>query len=161
MGKKTQSSVEYIMVVAIGLVVIVPIIYMFYSYSHGSTAEIETAKIQKMGNDIINNAENIYYLGEPSRTVLKGTMPDGVKNISIARDWDKNINEVVFILQDGSELAFFSNVNLANEEPVEDIQKAVNFTENARTQGLKNIRLEAKRTYISNTRYDYVLINIT
>ena len=109
MSKKAQFATEHILVVAFGLLIIVPIVYFFYTYSIGQVEEVSLTQINKMGNDIINNAETVYYMGKPSRITLDVNMPDNIENIVILGN-----KELVFHIDVGmsnyTEMAFSSNV---------------------------------------------------
>ena len=83
--KKTQASAEYILVSAVILLIILPIISIFYSYSHESNEEIRQSQVNKIGIEIVDAAEQVYYLGESSKTTLDATMPDGVEKIEIMK----------------------------------------------------------------------------
>ena len=112
MARRAQFATEHILVVAFGLLIIIPIVYFFYSYSIGQVEEVSYTQISKTGNDIINNAEIVYYMGKPSRITLDVNMPDKVMNITILGN-----KELVFFIDVGkgnyTEMAFSSNVPIA------------------------------------------------
>jgi len=143
--KKTQASAEYILVSAVILLIILPIISIFYSYSHESNEEIRQSQVNKIGIEIVDAAEQVYYLGESSKTSLDATMPDGVEKIEI---WHNQ--ELVFFLNDGSELAFKSRVNITtDQECTEQIERChYNFKKTVYSQGLKHITIESKGDYV-------------
>ncbi|MFH1133034.1 MAG: hypothetical protein V1735_00940 [Nanoarchaeota archaeon] len=136
--KRGQASTEFLMVTAIAFLILIPTAYLFYSESFKSADRISQAKLNEIGNNIVNTAQSIYYVGPPSKTTLADTMPEGVKNISIRSGAD--FSELTFALQKGGETAFFSKVRLKG-----------NFSEGAASQGNKLIRLEAKEGYVNIT----------
>ena len=108
MPDRGQFAVEHLLVVAFGLLVIIPIVYFFYNYSVSQVDEVSMTQLNRMGNDILNNAESVYYMGKPSRITLDTNMPSGVKNITVLGS-----KELVFwATYNGkvSEVAFSSNV---------------------------------------------------
>ncbi len=108
MTDRGQFAVEHLLVVAFGLLVIIPIIYFFYNYSVSQVDEVSMTQLNRMGNDILNNAESVYYMGKPSRITLDSNMPSGVRNITVLGS-----KELVFwVTYNGkvSEVAFSSNV---------------------------------------------------
>ena len=143
--KKAQASAEYILVLALILLIIVPTIYLFYSHSHKSSEEIKQSQVNKIGTDIIDAAEQVYYLGKPSKTTLDAIMPDGVEKIEI---WHNQ--EIVFFLNDGSELAFKSRVNITTDNLcTEQTERChYNFNKTISSQGLKHITIEARGDYV-------------
>src|SRR3989338_6878306 len=79
----SQSSMEYLLVVALTLAIIVPTTYLFYSYSKESSQEITDAQISKLGRSIVDTAESIFYSGQGSKTVIDLNIPDGVDSALI------------------------------------------------------------------------------
>lgn len=105
-----QSSLEYLLVVAITFIVILPATYLFYSYSKESGYEITDAQITRLGKTIVDTAESIFYSGQGSKTVLEVNVPD---NIDTAQIIDGR--ELVFNVTTSfgvSEIVFFSSVSL-------------------------------------------------
>ncbi len=112
MLKTAQSAIEYLMIIAFTFAIIIPTIYLFFSYSRESTAQLSDFQINSIGRNIITTAESIYYSGEHSKTVLEFNMPENVYNMSILGN-----RELVFGLETGngrSDLVFFSAVNLTS-----------------------------------------------
>lgn len=140
-----QASLEYLLVFTMAFVIMLPMLYLFYDYSTKSSELITSADLAIIGNDIINAAESVYYMGRGSRLVLDTTFPDGLLNITILSDWDAGVNELIFNLTNGKIMAYFSNVNINGS-----------FGETDITPGLKHITVEAT----NNSKYDYVLIDI-
>ena len=106
-----QSSLEYLLVVAITFAIIIPAAYLFYSYSKESSQDIIDAQLAKIGRDIVDAAESIYYSGQGSKTVLEVSVPDNVDSASIIDG-----RELVFNITTEfgtTEVVFFSSVNLS------------------------------------------------
>ncbi len=140
MMRKAQASMEYLLVAGLIMLVILPSIYIFYSYSHRSNQEIAQSQVNRFGTQIIDAAEEIYYLGGPSKTTLDLTMPNGVRNMEI---WCNQ--ELIFFLADGSELGFKSKVNITTNITSDDAsgRRCYNFTKEDYSPGLKNVIVEA------------------
>ena len=99
------------MIIGITFIVIVPTTYLFYNYSKESTQEIKDAQLIKIGRDIIDSAESIFYSGKSSKTVVEISLPDNVENAVIIDN-----RELVFNITTSlgpSEIVFFSPVNLS------------------------------------------------
>ena len=90
MLKKCQVSMEYMVLVAFVLVLIVPIIFISYSNASSIKQQIAENQANKVAKKIIDSAESVYYLGKPSKTTIKVYMPDKIENITIGN------HEVVF-----------------------------------------------------------------
>ena len=93
---KAQVSMEYILLALLTLLLVVPTAYFMMNSSKGSEAQVRDAQIQRIGNDIISNAEKLYYQGAPSRLSLKEQLPDGVTEISIVPDPAHKNFELIF-----------------------------------------------------------------
>jgi len=89
--KRSQSSLEYMTVFALVLVIIVPSFLLFKSYALESNEQIVEQNIDKLANDIINNAVRVYYQGVPSKMVLEATMPATVTGMWIVNDDGYNL----------------------------------------------------------------------
>jgi len=140
--KRAQAAMEYLLVGALVTLVIIPTMYVFYAYSQTSNEEIKQSQLNKVGTDIVDIAEQVYYLGEPSKVTIDATMPSGIIGVEV---W-KN-REVVFFLNDGSEVSFKSKVNITTNKPC--IGRCYgNFTERFHSPGLKSIIIEAKEDHV-------------
>ena len=106
----SQSSLEYLLIVALTFAIIVPTTYLFYNYSRESTLEIIDAQITKIGRTIIDSSETIFYSGQGSKTTLELNIPDNVVSAVIIDG-----REFVFKISTNfgiSEIVFFSAVNI-------------------------------------------------
>ena len=109
---KSQASMEYLIVVGIAFLVMIPAIYFFFSFSRESGMEISTNQLDAIGREIVQTSESIFYSGAGSKTTLTLTMPEGLLS---ARIMDQR--ELVFNISTAvgySELVFFSRVNLTS-----------------------------------------------
>jgi len=108
--RKGQASMEYLLVAGIAFVIIVPMMFLLYDYIIGVSSEARSSRVSKIATDIVNAAEQVYYLGEPSKATIRVDLPQGV--------WDANVSEdttLSFFLgdyQDSEEIVTFSRVRL-------------------------------------------------
>jgi hypothetical protein len=79
MLKHAQSALEYLMIIAITLGIIVPTTYLFFRYSAQSTSEIVDSQVNQIGRSIMDTAESVYYSGESSKIVLEANIPKEVE----------------------------------------------------------------------------------
>jgi hypothetical protein len=139
---------EYLMVVALLFMLLIPGISLYYTYSQSSLAEISATKTSDIGNSIINNAENSYYLGQGSRITLDVTMPQNVRNMTIQCDYAKKYCELVLKV-DTNELAFSTTVPLKRKSV--SLADNYQFPPEAYSAGIKRIIIET---------FDYVEIDV-
>ncbi len=134
---KGQSSFEYMLVVGLTLVLILPTIYLLYTYSLESSKSIESSQLTKIGTDIIDSAESIFYSGKGSKTVLELNIPDSILNAVIIDN-----RELVFNVSTETgitEILFISAVKLTtvNEKCFENVCKLDQFN----SPGFKELKL--------------------
>jgi len=135
--EKAQAATEYLLIGGLIILIILPAIYVFYSYSHQSNLEMKQNQLNKVGTDIVDLAEKIYYLGEPSKVTLDATIPEGVVGMEI---WGNH--ELVFFLNDGTQIPFKSNVNITSNITCTG-RCYYNFSKKMYSPGLKHIVLKA------------------
>lgn len=82
-GIKAQTAIEYLMIIALTLGIIVPIAYLFFSYSSESNAQIIDAQITQIGRGIVDTAQSVYFFGEGSKIILEINMPKNVNDVYI------------------------------------------------------------------------------
>jgi hypothetical protein len=108
--KLGQGAFEYILVVGIAMLLIVPGVILFYNYSLKSNDEVMRSQINMIGNDIIDAVEKVYYIGEYSWQSLKIDIPNKVTNIYIL---DNSELVIEYNSYSGvSEAVFFSDINI-------------------------------------------------
>ena len=89
---------EYLVIVGFVMVLVIPMIIIFYTYSDRTEDEIISNQVQKIGLKLGDSAEAMYYLGEPSRTRVRAYFPKNIRNITIGN------NEITFIVNTKSGL---------------------------------------------------------
>ncbi len=112
MDRKAQASMEYLIVVGVAFLVMIPTIYFFFSYSKDSGQEISTSQLDSIGREMVQTAETLLYSGSGSKTTMKLSIPQGVQHAFIVDQ-----REIVFNASTAigySELVFFSRVNLTS-----------------------------------------------
>lgn len=134
-----QSSLEYLLVVALTLAIIVPTAYLFYNYSKESSQEITDSQITKIGKSIVDTAETIFYSGQGSKTTLELNVPDNVQSAQIIDG-----REIVLSLTTNfgiSEIVFFSSVNISTSGS--NCEQMVCQLPELASSGLKKVKIEA------------------
>lgn len=131
--KRAQASVEYLMVVGLAFVIVMPMVYMFYSYTISTQEEVGMAKIHKIGVDMANAAEGVYYLGEPSRTTISVNMPELIYNVTVLGDYDRLL---VFYYGD---VGFNQPIVIPSKIPLD-----INLDEKDFSPGRKALVIEAR-----------------
>jgi len=82
--KKAQVSMEYILITAFSLLVIMPLIVLFFDYSQTYNADITSNQANNVMDELLNSAETGHYLGEPSQKTLSLYFPNNIEAINFA-----------------------------------------------------------------------------
>ena len=114
MPKRAQSALEYLMILALAMGIIVPTTYLLFRYASESNVEIIDSQINRIGRNIIDTAETVYYSGKSSKIVVELNMPENVEDVYIIAE-----RELVFkvITELGeTETVFFSDIDITIAE---------------------------------------------
>lgn len=81
--KKSQSSLEFLSIFLIGFTIIIIMSGIFFNYTSEAKQSLDKSQIDKIGNDIISNIENIYFIGQGNKITMKAKFPDYIENFTI------------------------------------------------------------------------------
>ncbi len=81
--RKAQFAMEYLLVVAFSVVIILPIIHFLYQEYDDNRSEVHTEHMVEVGRELVYQAERIYYQGAPSRTSVEAYFPPGLDMANI------------------------------------------------------------------------------
>ena len=114
--KRSQISVEYMMIIGFATLITIPLVLIYHSFVQDSSDEIISTQVQQIAQKIAHTAESVYYLGEPSQATLNINMPDMVVDVNLSAGY-----EIVFKIMTGSGTADIvqgSSVNITGSLPV-------------------------------------------
>ena len=141
-GRRAQFAVEYLMVLGLVLVIVVPAAALFYAYAIDSSSQIDSGQVDKFIKEVLNGAESVHALGPPSRTVLSQRLPDSVESIAISPN---------AMVRDPAD-RYVLRVSLRSSEGVStvsyptDVPMFGRFSEDDVAGGVKRVFVEAKRS---------------
>jgi uncharacterized protein (UPF0333 family) len=116
MKKEGQISVEYMVIIGFATVITIPLIIIYFSFVQDSGSEIASTQISQIAKKVVDTAESVYYLGEPSQTTLKVNIPDNIVLANLSAGY-----ELVFKIRNGereSDIVESSSVNITGTLPV-------------------------------------------
>lgn len=149
---KAQVSVEYLVVLGVALLILIPAAYFFYTYSQNSNEETLRVQIDALGNEILVNAESIYGMAEGSLVTLELKYPESIRNIYIL---NKNELIISYELTSGmNDAVFFSKIPLSGEYIYPGLGSCTppcsntTFHVSEPKQGKHSIKLESKTNYV-------------
>ncbi len=129
---KAQVSVEYAMIMGFIVLITIPLIMIYYDNVASSNEEIVSRQVNQISQKIVDAAETVYYLGEPSQTTLKVHIPAGVTEVTIGQK-----KEIIFRIRATtgiSDIVQVSSVNITGSLPS--------------TQGIYRITLKAQENEV-------------
>jgi len=114
--KNSQISVEYMMIIGFVTVITIPLIIIYYTFTQESGDEITSTQILQVVKKVVDAAESVYYLGEPSQTTLKVNIPGNIASADLSYGY-----EVVYKVKTRSgtsDIVQNSNVNITGSLPI-------------------------------------------
>lgn len=121
-GKKAQASVEYMTIIAIVMIILMPII--FYAYQQNETA-IRTSQASLAASRISSAADNLYAQGLGAKTSLDIFLPAGYSSQSFASG--NIINIKVYTPSGINDVIRVTKANLTGSLPSEPGYKRIYF----------------------------------
>ena len=113
MRRKGQSAVEYLTMVALSLLIIVPTAYYVLTYAQDIQSKTQTRQLGVVGRDILSTVEEVYATERGSFIRLTLQLPETARNVTV-----KDNREIAIEVQTRigeSDLVFFSeHVNVTN-----------------------------------------------
>ena len=110
--QRAQSSMEYLFVVVLSLTLILPASFLFFDFSKNSEDSVVNAQVNRVGQEIIAKAEQVYVIGNNSRVTLDLAMPDTLVSAMI---YDEQELVLSYYTQSGlMQAVFFSDLPLMN-----------------------------------------------
>jgi uncharacterized protein (UPF0333 family) len=85
-GGRGQVAMEYLFVAGFATVLLVVIIVIAYSQSALFSQDVTASQVQKIGNQLVDAANAVYYAGPPAKRTLTLYFPNLVSNIAIANN---------------------------------------------------------------------------
>jgi uncharacterized protein (UPF0333 family) len=163
---KSQVSLEFIMIFGIAFTVILMVVGLFFEFSSSSKKTLDKQYLDKIGTQIKNEIDNIYYLGVGNRISLKVNIPSGIKNIIFLHkkslkipifDYDvlqiqytgnRNQTYLNYLSNNPENIRFKCSINCETTNNITNNISYYTEIENL-NQGPKVIRIENKGNYIS------------
>jgi hypothetical protein len=114
-NNKAQSSVEYIVIVSMALLIIIPASFIFYNYVNSSKVSLLHSQVFNVGNNLVDTAIKVYSIGDNSWQTIKITIPDEVKEITIYNYSDYSELIINYGIESVSDGVFFSDIQLCSD----------------------------------------------
>ena len=83
-GSIGQSAMEYVMITGFVMLILFGILVVAYSQTAAFSRDVSQSQVQKVGNEIADGANAVYYAGPPAKKTVTLYFPDLINNITIA-----------------------------------------------------------------------------
>lgn len=108
-NKKGQISMEYLFIVSIATLIAIPLIVLFFTQMDSAEESLTVTQVNRIAETIVNSADEVYYLGEPTKRTVNYYMPNHVENISLS---GKNLTIILVFDSNSFSLRKYSKANL-------------------------------------------------
>ena len=152
-NSRAQASMEYILIISLSLAILIPTSILFYNYSQASNEGVIRSQINKIGNTMQINGEQIYGLADGSMVTIEMNIPKNVNQIYILQkreliieyDLSSGTSEAVFFLNTDMSTYYYMNGTLCTNETNFPLQ---NSTLGTIEPGLHKIKFESKINHV-------------
>ncbi|MFH1589636.1 MAG: hypothetical protein ABIB43_03670 [archaeon] len=79
--EKGQVSMEFLMVTGFAFLLIVPVLILFLTHTQDLNEDITAVQITKLGKELVDAADNVYYLGQPTKKTIQIYIPKFVESV--------------------------------------------------------------------------------
>jgi hypothetical protein len=151
---KAQIGMEYILIITIALMILIPGIYLFRNYAFESNDRIVDRRLADISNQLLSKAVKMYYYGAPSRTTFSVEMPPQIGKMYILSVAEGNESYLIFTALSSSgeknyiydsKIPLDAQAELCNDINPECAKGACKcFPARFFSQGMKNFIVEAK-----------------
>lgn len=135
---KAQGSVEYLSIVGIALLLLIPATMLFMNYARSTNDDVVSNQLALLGNSLLGKAEEMYVLGAGSWTTEEIVLPE-----SLAESYIASNSDLVFRYDSfggRTDAVFFSykfNINNGTSTCVDKCEIGL-------TPGINRVRIEFK-----------------
>lgn len=122
---------EYMVVIGFVTFIVMVLLIQSFFYKRQVERQVSTTQAEQIVKSIIDTSEQVYYVGKPTKTTLKVSIPDGVQSLDF-------VNGTVLM-------------RIATQSGVSDITypSKVNITGNlSANPGIRYIKVESRGTYV-------------
>ena len=91
-NKRGQSAVEYLTIISIAFIMIIPAVMLFFNYSKTTNDQVISSQLNLIGSQILSTSEEMNVLGAGSWVTLDINFPESLINASV----NNNGQDLVF-----------------------------------------------------------------
>lgn len=84
--KKSQVSMEFLVVFSFVFLMILPLILIYFDQLFNLQDKISENQIRNIAIKIVDKAESVYFMGEPSQLTLSVYFPENIVSVNISNN---------------------------------------------------------------------------
>lgn len=132
-----QVSFEYLMLLGLAMLLVVPSFYLFYIHTQESTEQITTSRMDRVGNELVKQAKTIYYTGRYAKTSIEFDMPTNVRRVNVTND--NELKVTIAIKGENHSLVYFAEIPMKLGNCTHDFS----FNDTFYNEGKKTVIIES------------------
>lgn len=113
--KKSQASSEYLIIVGFVVGITIPLMLVYFTFANDVNDQIVASQLDQIAKSIVDAADTVYFLGEPSQTTMKVYLPANIKEVRII---NKVVDYKIKTKAGVSDIAYISSANLTGTLPI-------------------------------------------
>ena len=162
MNKRGQISVEYIMIIAVSLMILLPGIFFLRGYVFESNDNLLYSRIDEISNTVLGRATKMHFYGPQSKSIVEIDMPPSVDLMYIVSVPTNNEYYLAYTLLTSSgpiekyvltEQPIIAGETMECPLSLDCLATCVCFPKRYSSKGLKNMRVKSVQDPVSNLFY--------
>jgi|FLOH01.1.fsa_nt_gi uncharacterized protein (UPF0333 family) len=85
--KRGQVSLEFLMIMMFAFLLLIPVIILFMVETNDINEDVTSAQIHKLADELQDGANNVYYLGYPTKKTLNIYIPKYIDSITFQNNY--------------------------------------------------------------------------
>lgn len=81
---KAQAAIEYMMIISISLVILIPLFFLVNSYISSSKDELKIRALEDGVDSLAEASDMVYFQGYPAKMSISMYIPDGVQSATVS-----------------------------------------------------------------------------
>jgi len=123
-GKKGQIAFETIIIVGFIFLLLIPLLFLLFNRSISIQDELRTIQIERSVSTIVSSVNTVGSLGPNNSMVIEITFPDGIKNVSLGKDDNREINIILSSSIGDIHIVKMTNFNISSSIDPQELLKS-------------------------------------
>jgi hypothetical protein len=81
--RQGQVAIEYVIIMGFALFLVAPLLIVYYDQANRLNEQTTAATVERATKQIVEAADTVYYLGEPSMRTITVDLPENVDSVTV------------------------------------------------------------------------------